>query len=110
MAHGKSQLAADDIAALSDRSRLIERDLAVASLPAESAVARHNQPLGRNVLQRIADFTGNVLGPIRLQRSMADGTNADFLLQVVFQRFEALEILLVAILHLQRPDIALAPF
>src|SRR5213594_2407734 len=50
----QTELAADDVAALRDRARLVERNLAVAALPAEPAVARHDQVFGRNVLQRLS--------------------------------------------------------
>ncbi len=38
---------------------------------------------------------------------MADGADADFLFQIRSERSEQLEILLVAILHLDRPDVTL---
>src|SRR5216110_3540351 len=53
--HRQPQLAADDVTALRDRARFVERDLAVAALASEAAVARHDQPLRRDVLQRLPD-------------------------------------------------------
>ena len=42
----QAEFAADDVAALRDGARLVERDLAVAALAAEAAVARDDQLLG----------------------------------------------------------------
>ena len=86
----------------------VEGDLAVAALPAEAAVARNDQPLGRDVAQRLADLGGHVFRPVGLQDAMAHGADADLLLQIVLEGLEQLEILLVAVLHLQRPDVAAA--
>src|SRR4030095_5351848 len=99
----QTQLTAGVVAPLRDRARLVERDLAVAALPAESAVARNDQPFGRDVLQRISNLARDVLGPIGLQHAMADRTDADLLLQIVLERLEELEISLAAILHLESP-------
>src|SRR5580765_5946360 len=96
--HRQPQLAADDVTALRDRARFVERDLAVAALASEAAVARHDQPLRRDVLQRLPDLAGDVLRPIRLQRSVTDRADADLLLQIVLQWLEQLEVALVAIL------------
>src|SRR5262249_24744557 len=104
----QSELAPDDVAALGDRAGLVERDFPIASLPPETAVARHDEFLGRDERQRAANLGGDVLGPVRLQRAMADGADADLLLQIVSERRKQLEILATAILHLERPDIALA--
>ena len=60
------QLAPHNVAALGDRARLVERNLAVAALPAEAAVARDDQPIRRNELQRFPDLGGNVLGAVGL--------------------------------------------
>jgi len=41
---------------------------------------------------------------------MADDADADFFLQVVFVGREEFEILLVAVFHFERPDVAAATF
>ena len=81
------QLAADHVAALGERRGLVERDLAVAALPPEAAVAGNHQPLRRNVLQGISDGGGHVLRAVRLQVAVADGPDGDLFLAVL----EALE-------------------
>ena len=43
------QFAPHDVRSLGDRARFVECDLPITALPAEAAVARHDQPLGRNV-------------------------------------------------------------
>ena len=53
---GKPELAADDVGALRDGAGLVERDLAVAALAAEAAVARHDQLLRRDVLAAPCGF------------------------------------------------------
>src|SRR5436309_13489057 len=49
---GQPELTPHDVAALRDRARLVECDLAVAALTAEAAVARNDQAHARDVLQR----------------------------------------------------------
>ena len=71
----QTQLAADDVAALGDGAGFVERDLAIAALAAEPAVAGHDQALGRDVPQSLADFAGDVFGPVGLQHAMADGAD-----------------------------------
>ena len=80
------ELLANDVAALSDGAGLVERDLAVAALTAEAAVARHDQLLGRDVLERGADGVGDLLGAVGLQRAVADGADADLLRQLALVR------------------------
>src|SRR5882724_9559912 len=65
---GQPELAPNDIAALRDRTRLVKCDFAVAALTAKATVAGHDQALSWYVLQRLADFGGNVFRPICLKR------------------------------------------
>src|SRR6185369_12903349 len=89
--------------------RFVERDLAIAALPAETAVAGHDQAFGRDTLQSFANLASHIFRPVRLQRAMTYGADADLLLQIVLERLEQLQILLIAVFHLERPDIAAAP-
>ena len=106
----QAELGAHDVAPLRDRAGLVERDLAVAPLPSEPAVARHDELLDRDVDQRLPDLAGDLLGAIGLQRAVADGADIDLLLQVVAERRKQLDVLLVPVFHLECPDIAPAPF
>src|SRR5690348_5677126 len=56
----QAQLAANDVAPLSDRTGLVERNLPVGPLPTKSTIARHNQLFRRNVLQRGTDDAGDI--------------------------------------------------
>src|ERR1039458_8548522 len=103
-----TSLAPYDVGSLGDGAGHVEGDLAIAALPAEAAVARYDQAFGRNVSQRFADLARHIFGPVGLQGAMAHDPDADLLLQIVLEGLEQLDILLVAILHLQRPDIAAA--
>src|SRR4051812_1463703 len=76
------ELRADDVAALRDGTRLVKSDFAVASLSAETAIARDDELLGIDVLERGADGAGNVLGAIRLQRPVAHRADADLFRQL----------------------------
>src|SRR5258708_25487098 len=88
VSHRQAKLATNNIAALCDGGRLVERYLAVAALTPKATVARHNQALGRNVLQRFADVRRHVLRPICLHGTMADGTYADLFLEFVLERLK----------------------
>src|SRR5260221_11085977 len=70
VSHRQAKLATNNIAALCDCGRLVERYLAVAALTAKATVARHNQALGRKVLQRFTDSPGPVHRLICLQGPM----------------------------------------
>src|SRR5262249_23749687 len=104
----QTKLATHDITPLRDCTRLVERDLAIAPLPSEAAIARYNQAIRRDVLQRFANLARDVLGSIGLQFAMAYCADRDLLLQIVLEGLEEIEIALVAILHLERPDVAAA--
>src|SRR5205807_10413155 len=62
---------------LHDALPILECDLAIAALAAEAAVARDDQALGRDVLQRLPDLTGDIFRPIRLKHAMTDSADAD---------------------------------
>ena len=53
-----------------------------------------------------ADRRGDILGPIGLQRPVADRADADFLRQLALELSEQLDVLEVAVLGLDRPDVA----
>src|SRR6266496_3849062 len=104
----QAELSANNVAALSDGAGLVEGNLAVASLTSEPAVAGDDELFDGDVHQRMPDLVGDLLGPVGLQRAVADGTDADLLLQVVAKWREQFDVTLIAVLHLQRPDIAAA--
>jgi len=81
-----------DVAAVRDGSGLIERNLAIAALAPEFAIAVHNQAAGGDVLQRSADLTRDVFGPIGLQYAVADGADGDLLLEIVLEGPEQLQV------------------
>src|SRR5439155_14244631 len=102
----KPELAPHDVTALGDGARLVESDLAVRSLTPETAVARYDHAFGRDVLQRLTDLGGHLFRPLCLKGAVADGADADLLLEIVLEGLEQLEVLLVAVLHFERPHIA----
>ena len=75
-----AELAADDVGALRDGAGLVEGDLAIAALPAEAAVARHDETLA-GWISAPRGSRRRVLRPIRLQRAVADGADGDLLLR-----------------------------
>src|SRR3954467_3679053 len=79
-----AELAANDVAALRDCTRLVKRDLAVAALPAEPTVARDDELLGGDVFERGADGARDLFRAVGLERSMADCAYANLLRQPAF--------------------------
>src|SRR5262245_49479020 len=67
----EAQLPADDVGALDEGDTLVVRDPAAQPLAPEAAIGRDDQPLGRNVLERLANQPGHVLG--RLHDGVAVG-------------------------------------
>src|SRR6185437_3666755 len=63
----ETELFAHDIAALSDGAGLVESDFARAALAAEAAVARDDELVGRDVLERLANFGGDIFGAVGLE-------------------------------------------
>src|SRR6266478_621008 len=104
--HWQPEFAANHIAALCDGGRFVEGDLAVAALTAKATVAGHNQALGGDVFERFANLGGHIFRPICLQSAMADGAQADLLLEIVLEGLKEFEILLISIFHLERPHVA----
>ena len=101
------ELAAEDVRALGDRRRLVERDQPVAALAAEAAVAtRGSGSPGRSRCERAPPELGDLLRRLDLQRPVADDPDRDLLAQPVAVRREELELALVAVLQLDRPDVA----
>src|SRR5262245_20283434 len=105
---GEAELAAYDVAALGDGAGLVEGDLAIAALTSESAIAGHDELLGGNEVQGVADLAGDVFGAVGLQNAMADGSDADFLFEIVAEGSEQVEVAAVAVLHFEGPHIAAA--
>src|SRR5262249_2015394 len=96
----KTQFTPNDVAALRDGAGFVERDLAIAALAAEAAVARYHQAIGRDELECFPDLAGDVLGTVGLQDAMAYGADGDLLFQIMLERLKEVEIPLIAIFHL----------
>ena len=74
----QSQLAADNVRSLRYGDGLEEGDIAIAALPAKSAVARNYQLFRRNVFQSGADGVGDFLGAFDLKLAVTGNTDANF--------------------------------
>src|ERR1041385_8424553 len=101
-----AELAADDVRALHDRGRLVERDQPVRALPAEAAVRGQDEVLRVDVGERVADVVRDLLRRLDLKRPVADDADGDLLLEAVPVGAEELEVGEAAVLHLDRPDVA----
>src|SRR5207244_2831658 len=75
----QAQRMPNNVGAAHDRNHLVESVDAAHALPAEAAVRAQNQPLRRDVLQRLANQRRNVRWHLHLQRPVADDTDADLL-------------------------------
>src|SRR5690606_15533967 len=93
----EAEFLADDVAALGDGGGLVEGDLAVAALPAESAVAPAAELVRVDVLERAADAVGDLVGAIGLERAVAHRADAEFLGQLALVRAEQLDVLEVPV-------------
>src|SRR5688500_16962959 len=80
---GQAQLAPDDVGALHERDALVVGDPPAQTLAAESAVGGDDQPLGRDVLERLADEPGDVFGRLDDRVAVADHPDADLLVGLV---------------------------
>ena len=83
------QFLAHDVGALHHRHHLVVGMAAAHALAAHAAVGRDDQPLGRDVFQRLADERRDLVRPLDLQRVMVDHADDDLLvLDHLADRFE----------------------
>src|SRR6266404_1296427 len=85
---GQTQFATDEVRALGDGDGFEKSDVAIAALPAKTAVSRNNQLLRRDVFQGGTDGVGDFLGAFDLKPAMTDRSDADFFLQLPPERRE----------------------
>ncbi len=78
-ASGSPNSLADDVRAAHDGDHLVEGDAPAHALAAETAIARQDQPLRRDVLQRAANQVRDLLGTLDLQVAMVDHADGDLL-------------------------------
>src|SRR4051812_4316584 len=76
----QAELAAHDVRAEHDRHHLVKGVPAAHALAPHAAIGREHQPFRRNVLERLADERGDLLGGFHLQRVVVDDADADLLL------------------------------
>ena len=76
---GEAQFAADDVGAFDQRHAFVIGDAAGQALAAEAAIGGDDQPLGRDVFERLPDQASDVLGRLDDGVGMADDADADLL-------------------------------
>ena len=78
-ASGRPELLAHDVGALHHRHHLVGGVAAAHALAAHAAVGRDDQPLGRNVFERLADQRRDLVRPLDLQGVVVDHADDDLL-------------------------------
>src|SRR5205814_1725352 len=76
---GQPEFFPHDVGAANDGDHLIEGDSPRHAFPAESAVARDDEALHRNELERLADGGGHLIRRLDLEVAMVDDANCDLL-------------------------------
>ena len=83
MGFGEAQFAAHDVGAFDQRDAFVIGDAARQALAAKAAIGGDDQPLGRDVFERLADQPGDMLGRLDDRIAVVDDADADLLVGLV---------------------------